>query len=117
MSEGEINIENILVPVDGSELSVKAAKYAIKVAKCDNARVICVHVIPAPVLVSRHVTGRVLELGSPAPAKDNPRSLANQRMPQGGRGAMPNTVQIRTLLANGKTGTKMTDFAKPEAGI
>lgn len=48
MSEGEIKIENILVPVDGSELSVKAAKYAIKVALCEKARVICVHVIPAP---------------------------------------------------------------------
>lgn len=53
MSEGEINIENILVPVDGSELSVKAAKYAIKVAKCENARVICVHVIPAPEDISQ----------------------------------------------------------------
>ena len=48
MSEGEIKIENILVPVDGSEPSVKAAKYAIKVAICEKARVICVHVIPAP---------------------------------------------------------------------
>jgi nucleotide-binding universal stress UspA family protein len=48
MSEVEIKIENILVPVDGSELSVKAAKYAIKVALCEKARVICVHVIPAP---------------------------------------------------------------------
>jgi len=48
MSEGETKIENILVPVDGSELSVKAAKYAIKVALCEKARVICVHVIPAP---------------------------------------------------------------------
>jgi nucleotide-binding universal stress UspA family protein len=53
MSEGEINIENILVPVDGSELSVKAAKYAIKVAKYENARVICVHVIPAPEDISQ----------------------------------------------------------------
>jgi nucleotide-binding universal stress UspA family protein len=53
MSEGEINIENILVPVDGSELSVKAAKYAIKVAKCENARVICIHVIPAPEDISQ----------------------------------------------------------------
>lgn len=53
MSEGEINIENILVPVDGSELSVKAAKYAIKVANCENARVICVHVIPAPEDISQ----------------------------------------------------------------
>lgn len=53
MSEAEIKIENILVPVDGSELSVKAAKYAIKVAKCENARIICVHVIPAPEDISQ----------------------------------------------------------------
>ena len=45
MSEEEINIKKILVPIDGSDTSLKAAKYAIKVAKCEKAQIICIHVI------------------------------------------------------------------------
>jgi nucleotide-binding universal stress UspA family protein len=48
MSEEEINIKKILVPIDGSDASLKAAKYAIKAAKCEKANIICIHVIPAP---------------------------------------------------------------------
>ena len=45
MSEEEINIKKILVPIDGSDTSLKAAKYAIKAAKCEKAQIICIHVI------------------------------------------------------------------------
>jgi nucleotide-binding universal stress UspA family protein len=45
VSEEEINIKKILVPIDGSDTSLKAAKYAIKVAKCEKAQIICIHVI------------------------------------------------------------------------
>jgi nucleotide-binding universal stress UspA family protein len=31
----EINIKKLLVPIDGSDTSIKAAKYAIKIAKCE----------------------------------------------------------------------------------
>jgi len=43
--EEEINIKKILVPIDGSDTSLKAAKYAIKAAKCEKAQIICIHVI------------------------------------------------------------------------
>ena len=52
MSEAEINIKNILVPIDGSDASFKAAKYAIKATKCEKASIICIHVIPAPENIS-----------------------------------------------------------------
>jgi len=45
VSEEEINIKKILVPIDGSDTSLKAAKYAIKAAKCEKAQIICIHVI------------------------------------------------------------------------
>ena len=43
--EEEINIKKILVPIDGSDTSLKAARYAIKAAKCEKAQIICIHVI------------------------------------------------------------------------
>lgn len=42
-------IRRILVPVDGSDASFKAATYAISIAKPQKAKIICLHVIgPAP---------------------------------------------------------------------
>jgi nucleotide-binding universal stress UspA family protein len=40
-----IQIRRILVPIDGSEHSIKAAKYATRIAKADNAEISCIHVI------------------------------------------------------------------------
>ena len=45
-----IRIRKILVPIDGSEFSLHAAKYAIKIAKDENAQIICIHVISTIVL-------------------------------------------------------------------
>jgi nucleotide-binding universal stress UspA family protein len=43
---GEIPpLRTILVPVDGSEWSFRAAKYAIKIAKMSNAQIVCVHAV------------------------------------------------------------------------
>lgn len=44
-SNCKIQIRKILVPIDGSECSLNAAKYAIKLAKDENARLFCIHVI------------------------------------------------------------------------
>src|SRR5215469_4506410 len=40
-----VQIKKILVPVDGSDYSFNAAKYAIKLAKDENAELYCIHVI------------------------------------------------------------------------
>lgn len=45
-----IRIRKILVPIDGSEFSLHAIKYAIKIAKDENAQIICIHVISTIVL-------------------------------------------------------------------
>jgi len=42
MSE-DIPLKTIMVPLDGSEFSFRAAKYAIKIAKMSGADIICVH--------------------------------------------------------------------------
>ena len=41
----EIPLKTILVPLDGSDLSFKAAKYAVKIAKMAYANIICVHAV------------------------------------------------------------------------
>lgn len=52
MPEEEINIKKKLVPIDCSDASLKAAKYAMKAAKCEKAKIICINVIPAPENIS-----------------------------------------------------------------
>jgi len=41
----KVQIKRILVPIDGSDYSFNAAKYAIKLAKDENAQLYCIHVI------------------------------------------------------------------------
>ena|ERR1700693_2950443 len=41
----KIQIRKILVPIDGSEYSLDAAKYAIRIAKDEKAQLFCIHVI------------------------------------------------------------------------
>ena len=41
----EIEIKNILVPIDGSEYSLHAAKYATRIARNEKAEVFCIHVV------------------------------------------------------------------------
>ena len=38
-------MRKILVPIDGSECSLNAVKYAVKVAKDENVKLFCIHVI------------------------------------------------------------------------
>lgn len=45
-----IRIRKILVPIDGSEFSLDAAKYAIKITKYENAQIICFHAITTSLL-------------------------------------------------------------------
>lgn len=48
------NISRILVPIDGSDISFKAATYALNIAKLKKAKVIFIHVIgPAPHLTKQ----------------------------------------------------------------
>jgi nucleotide-binding universal stress UspA family protein len=51
ISEEDVNVK-ILVPIDGFDASLKAAKYAIKAAKCEKAQIICIYIIPAPENIS-----------------------------------------------------------------
>ncbi len=44
----EIQIKKILLPIDGSDASLKAAKYAVTLAKKLNAQIICIHAVVPP---------------------------------------------------------------------
>ena len=44
-NHNKIKIRKILVPIDGSEYSLNAAKYAIKLAKDETAELFCIHII------------------------------------------------------------------------
>lgn len=41
----EIPIKKILVPLDGSDFSFRAAEYAVKLAKLTGAEILCLHVV------------------------------------------------------------------------
>jgi nucleotide-binding universal stress UspA family protein len=43
--KSKVQIRKILVPIDGSEYSLSAAKYATRIAKNENAKLFCIHVI------------------------------------------------------------------------
>ena len=44
-SDTKVQIKKILVPIDGSECSLYAAKYATRIAKDENAQLYCIHII------------------------------------------------------------------------
>src|ERR1051326_9195946 len=45
IDDQKVQIKKILVPIDGSECSLYAAKHAVKLAKDENAQLFCIHVI------------------------------------------------------------------------
>lgn len=44
-NNAKVQIRKILIPIDGSEYSLDAAKYAIRIAKDEKAQLFCIHVI------------------------------------------------------------------------
>jgi nucleotide-binding universal stress UspA family protein len=44
-SDAEIQIRKILLPIDDSGSSLDAAKYATKIAKYENAQLVCIHIV------------------------------------------------------------------------
>ena len=40
-----IQLRRILVPIDGSKCSLNAARYAVKIAKDEDAQLFCIHVV------------------------------------------------------------------------
>ena len=45
IDDQKVQIKKILVPIDGSDCSLFAAKHAVKLAKDENAQLFCIHVI------------------------------------------------------------------------
>ncbi|SRR5579883_823198 len=47
-SSSDVQINKILLPIDGSDTSFKAARYAIKMASQNGASIFCIYVIEIP---------------------------------------------------------------------
>jgi nucleotide-binding universal stress UspA family protein len=45
IEDDDIPLKKIIVPLDGSDWSFRAAKYAIKIAKMANAEIIFMHAV------------------------------------------------------------------------
>ena len=45
----KIEIKNILVPIDGSDYSLNAAEYAIRIAKNEKAHLFCIYIVTPPI--------------------------------------------------------------------
>ena len=56
----DISLRRILVPLDGSDSSFQAAKYAIKIAKMANAEIIFMHAVVNPPYVEYKAAGLVI---------------------------------------------------------
>lgn len=56
----EIEIKKILLPIDGSDASLKAARYAVKIAKQEKVQIVCIHAIGTPAYLSEYRTGPLL---------------------------------------------------------
>lgn len=50
----EVQIKKILLPIDGSDASLKAAKYAVKIAKQEKAELVCIHAIGTPPYLTQY---------------------------------------------------------------
>jgi nucleotide-binding universal stress UspA family protein len=50
----EVQIRKILLPLDGSENSFKAAGYAVNIAKQNASQIICIHAISSPSYMSEY---------------------------------------------------------------
>jgi nucleotide-binding universal stress UspA family protein len=56
----DISLRRILVPLDGSDSSFQAAKYAIKIAKMANAEIFFMHAVVNPPYVEYKTAGLVI---------------------------------------------------------
>lgn len=50
----EVQIKKLLLPIDGSDASLKAAEYAVKIAKQNACKIICIHALESPAYLSEY---------------------------------------------------------------
>ena len=60
-----INFKNILVPVDGSEFSMRALEYAVQIVKRFNSKLIALHIVPSSIRYDFFTREKDFESNSP----------------------------------------------------
>ncbi|HEX2406570.1 MAG TPA: universal stress protein [Nitrososphaeraceae archaeon] len=60
-----VNFKNILVPVDGSEFSIRALEYAVYIVKRFNSKLIALHIVPSSIRYDFFMSKKDHEMNSP----------------------------------------------------
>ena len=60
-----VNFKNVLVPVDGSEFSMRALEYAVQIVKRFNSKLIALHVVPSSIRYDFFMSKKDYEMNSP----------------------------------------------------
>ena len=60
-----VNFKNILVPVDGSEFSIRALEYAVQIVKRFNSKLIALHIVPSSIRYDFFMSKKDYEINSP----------------------------------------------------
>jgi nucleotide-binding universal stress UspA family protein len=60
-----VNFKNILVPVDGSEFSIRALEYAVYIVKRFNSKLIALHIVPSSIRYDLFMSKKDHEMNSP----------------------------------------------------
>jgi nucleotide-binding universal stress UspA family protein len=61
----DVNFKNILVPVDGSEFSMRALEYAAKIVKRFNSKLIVLHIVPSSIRYDFFMSKKDNKMNSP----------------------------------------------------
>ena len=60
-----VNFKNVLVPVDGSEFSMRALEYAVQIVKKFNSKLIALHIVPSSIRYDFLLNKKDYEMNSP----------------------------------------------------
>ena len=60
-----VNFKNVLVPVDGSEFSMRAVEYAVQIVKRFNSKLIALHIVPSSIRYDFFMSKKDNETNSP----------------------------------------------------
>lgn len=116
-----VSIKKILVPVDGSESSDKAAEYAVDIAKARKAAIIVVHVmhLPAYAFAPTPIEGMPTPVVAPLPVtvSGEERKMAENYLSKVKEMAKESGVTAETKILENQPSVVhgITDFAQKES--
>lgn len=105
-------VKKILVATDGSELSLKAARFAIGLARQVKGGVVLVHVIDASSLIPRPIPGSETPLHVIEPMEDYVRDAATVFMNEIVEEGQKEAVAVEKIIKCGDTVDEIIEIAR-----